>query len=138
MGDPYYHFFTILEVTTMNLNGIWSYELGGVYGWEPVGTLFFKDGHITGGGRNHFATGIYKTKSDGVVLHIEINQFGERRALFGQKSEQVRVDVKAKRDGNEMIGEATLPHTVSGSIHFGLCVRYKRRGDLPKEKISNS
>jgi hypothetical protein len=72
------------------------------------------------------------------VLHIEINQIGERRALFGQKSEKLRVDVKARRDGNEMIGEATLPKSVPGNVHFGLCVRYKRRGDLPEEKISNS
>jgi hypothetical protein len=114
----------------MNLNGIWSSELGGAYGWEPIGTLFLKDGHITGGGRNHYSIGTYKTKGDGAVLHIDINQFGKRRALFGQKSEKVCVVVKAKRDGDKMIGEATLP----GHTEYGMCVRFKRRGDLPEEK----
>jgi len=118
----------------MNLNGIWSSELGGAYGWEPVGTLFLKDGHITGGGRNHYSTGTYKTKNDGAVLHIEINQFGKKRALFGQKSDKVRVVVKAKRDGDRMIGEATLPGALPEHTHYGICVRFKRRADLPEEK----
>jgi hypothetical protein len=116
----------------MNINGIWSYELGGAYGWEPVGTAVFKDGQIYGGGRNHYVIGTYKKKGDGVVLHIEINQFGERRALFGQKSERVRVNVKAKRDGNEMIGEATLAKAVPGQTNYGISVRYKQRAELPK------
>ena len=114
----------------MNINGIWSSELGGAYGWEPIGTLFMKDGHVNGGGRNHYTIGTYKTKEDGVVFHIELNQFGKKRALFGQKSERVGVVVKAKRDGDKMIGEATLP----GHAEYGICIRFKRRADLPDEK----
>ncbi|MEA2080774.1 MAG: hypothetical protein U9P00_13155 [Pseudomonadota bacterium] len=114
----------------MNLNGIWSSDLGGVYGWEPIGTMFLKDGHITGGGRNHYTVGTYKTKGDSAVFHMEIAQYGKKRALFGQKSEQVCVVVKARRNGDKMIGEAPLP----GHMEYGLCVRFKRRGDLPEEK----
>lgn len=118
----------------MNLNGTWSYELGGGYGWEAIGTVFFKDGLITGGGRNHYSIGTYKTKGEGAVLHIEINQFGKKRALFGQKSKQVCVTVKVRRDGDTMIGEATLREAVPGHTHYGLCVRFKRRADLPEKK----
>lgn len=114
----------------MNLNGIWSSELGGAYGWEPIGTLFIRDGHLTGGGRNHYTIGTAKTKGDSFVFHIEINQYGKKRALFGQKSEQVCVVVKGKRDGDRMIGEATLP----GHDEYGICVRFKRRADLPEDK----
>jgi hypothetical protein len=128
----YHHDIKVCEVSSMNLNGIWSNELGGAYGWEAIGTLFFKDGHITGGGRNHYATGTYKTKGDDAVLHIKINQFGEKRALFGQKSDQVCVDVKAKHDGDRMIGEASLHKAPSGKEHYSLCVRFKRRADLPE------
>jgi hypothetical protein len=117
----------------MNLNGIWSNELGGAYGWEPIGTLFLKDGHITGGGRNHYALGTYKTRKDGAVLHIEINQFGEKRALFGQKSDQVRISIKAKGDSEKLTGEATLQKPQSDKNHYSLCVRFKRRAHLPEE-----
>jgi len=118
----------------MNLNGIWSNELGGAYGWEAIGTLFFKDGHIMGGGRNHYATGTYKTKADGVVLHIEINQFGEKRALFGQKSDRVCIVIKAKCDHDKMIGEASLSKKEPVKEHYSLCVRFKRRASLPEER----
>ncbi len=113
----------------MSLDGIWSSELGGPYGWEPIGTMFLRGGHLTGGGRNHFSVGTYREKDDGAVFHIEIRQFGKKRALFGRKSEQVRVIVKARREGDRIIGEATMP----GHIEYALCVRFKRRGDLPEE-----
>jgi len=113
----------------MSLNGIWSCELGGAYGWEPVGTLFLKDGRLQGCGRNHYTLGRYKAKGDGAVFHMELNQYGKKRTLFGQKSEQVCVTVKAKRDGNKLIGEATLP----GRRQYGIFVRFQRRADLPKE-----
>lgn len=118
----------------MNLNGIWSNELGGGYGWEAIGTLIFKDGRITGGGRNHYSLGTYKTKGEGAVLHIEINQFGKKRALFGQKSKQVCVVVKARRDGDTMIGQATPSGALPEHTHYSLCVRLIRRADLPEEK----
>jgi len=114
----------------MNLNGIWSCELGGAYGWEPIGTLFLKDGHIQGGGRNHYTLGTYKAKGDAAVFNIELNQFGKKRTLFGQKSEQADVVVKAMRDGDKMIGEATL----LGHSEYGIFVRFKRRADLPEEQ----
>lgn len=118
----------------MNINGIWSIELGGAYGWEPIGTLYLQDGHIMGGGRNHYSTGKYKTRDKNIVLHFEINQYGEKRALFGQKSGRVCVYVNASRDGDKIIGEATLPPAQSGKIHYGLCIRLKRRADLPAKK----
>jgi hypothetical protein len=114
----------------MSLNGIWSCELGGAYGWEAVGTLFLKDGHLQGCGRNHYTLGTYKTKGDGAVFHMELNQYGNKRTLFGQKKEQVRVTVKAKRDGDKLIGEATLP----GRRKYSIFVRFQRRADLPEEK----
>jgi hypothetical protein len=114
----------------MSLNGIWSCELGGAYGWEPIGTLFLKDGHIQGGGRNHYTLGNYKVKGDGAELHMELNQYGKKRTLFGQKSEQVCLTVKTSLDNDKMIGEATLP----GHSEYGVFVRFKRRTDLPEEK----
>jgi hypothetical protein len=114
----------------MSLNGIWSCALGGTDGWEPIGTLFLRDGHIQGCGRNHYTLGTYKAEGDGAVFNIELNQFGKKRTLFGQKSEQLCVVVKAKRDGDKMIGEATLP----GHAKYGICLLFRRRADLPEKE----
>jgi hypothetical protein len=118
----------------MSLNGIWSYELGSSYGWEPIGTLFLRDGRLQGCGRNHYTLGTYKIKGDGAVFRIELNQYGNKRTLFGQNSEKVCVTVKAKLDDDKMIGEATLP----GHSEYGICVRFRRRADLMEEKFHPS
>jgi hypothetical protein len=115
------------EVGVMSLEGIWSSDIGGAYGWEPIGTMFLKAGRMKGGGRNHYSLGTYEEKGDGtIVFHIDINQFGKQRALFGQKSEKLSIVVTARQDGDKMIGEATMPE----HAEYGIAVRFKRRGDL--------
>jgi len=118
----------------MPLNGIWSWELGSSYGWEAIGALFLRDGCFQGGGRNHYSLGTYKVKGDEAVFRIELNQYGKKRTLFGQNSEQVCVTVKARLDDGKMIGEATLP----GHSEYGICVRFRRRADLREEEFHRS
>ena len=111
----------------MSLDGIWSSDIGGAYGWEPIGTVFLQGGRIKGGGRNHYSIGTYEEKTDGsIVFHIDINQFGKQRALFGQKSDQLSIVLTARLYGDKLIGEATMP----GHSEYGIAVRFKRRGDL--------
>ncbi len=39
----------------MSLNGVWSLEIAGIYGWERVSTVFLEDGRYLGGGATHFS-----------------------------------------------------------------------------------
>ena len=111
----------------MSINGIWSSDIGGAYGWEPIGTVFLEDGRMKGGGRNHYSIGTYSKRDDGSIeFKIDIVQFGKMRALFGQKSENLSIVLVARRDGDKMLGEATMP----GHAEYGIAVRFKRRGDL--------
>lgn len=112
----------------MTINGIWSSELGGPYGWEPNSTLYLKDGQLHGGGRNHYSLGSYKITEQTVVMRINVTQYGKKRALFGQKSEQVNIEVKAALDGERMVGEATIP----GHDVYGIYMRFIRRADEPR------
>ena len=114
----------------MSLDGIWSSDIGGAYGWEPIGTVFFLSGQVQGGGRNHYAIGTYEEQGNGIVVfHIEINQFGKQRTLFGRKAEKLAIVVTAKRDGDRLLGEAMM----EGHSEYGIAVCFKRRGDLPKQ-----
>ncbi len=113
----------------MSVNGIWSSEIQGPYGWESIGTTFLKDGRLMGGGPNHYSIGTYKESDDGsLTFHIDITQFGKKRTLFGRKKAYIPVIVKVSRKGDRMQGEATLP----GQSQYSVQVRYKRRADLPK------
>ena len=115
----------------MSINGIWSSEIGGAYGWEAIGTAFLEDGRLRGGGGNHYSVGRYEEQADGsVVFHIDISQFGKKRTLFGRKSENLPIEVRAhlNDEGTLMLGEATVP----GYSEYGIAVRYKKRGELPE------
>ena len=112
----------------MSLDGIWSSDIGGAYGWEPIGTVYLEGGRLRGGGRNHYSVGTYeKRDDDSIVFQIDIIQFGKKRALFGQKSEELSIVLTARQNGDKLIGEATMP----GHSEYGIAVRFKRRGNLP-------
>jgi len=114
----------------MSINGIWSTEICGAYGWEPISTVFLENGHYIGGGRNHYSSGHYEEKANGsVVFKIDYNQFGQKRPLFGQKSEKLSLVIKARRDGDVILGAATTPK----KPELGITVRFKKRGKLPKK-----
>jgi len=119
------------EVGSMSVDGVWSSDIGGAYGWEAIGTVFFENGRLLGGGRNHYSSGSYREKPDGHIrFHLDINQFGKKRALFGRKSEQLSIDIRARLDekGKTILGEATMPERPEYSI----AVRFRKRGELPE------
>lgn len=113
----------------MSINGVWSSDIGGAYGWEAIGTLFLEDGRATGGGRYHYSFGKYTETADGtVVFKLEVRQFGNKRALFGHKKDELSIVVNAQLHGDKILGEATMP----GHSEYGIAVRFKKRGKLPK------
>ncbi|HHH42587.1 MAG TPA: hypothetical protein ENK49_00470 [Gammaproteobacteria bacterium] len=115
----------------MSIDGVWSSDIGGAYGWEAIGTIFFEKGRLLGGGRNHYSSGRYREKPDGsITFHLDFNQFGKKRALFGRKSEHLSIDIKARLNekGNTILGEATMP----GHSEYSIAVRFRKRGALPE------
>jgi len=59
--------------------------LGGAYGWQPIDTLFLKDGHIQGSGGNHYTLCTYKVKGDGAVLRIDLNRYGKANLVWSKE-----------------------------------------------------
>ena len=113
----------------MSVDGVWSSEIAGAYGWEHIGVVFLKKGRLLGGGAHHYAQGRYKQKKDGtIVLKAKVRQFGKKRPLFGQQEEVLTLEARLKRHGNKMEGEAFVP----GMEGPGILLRYKKRGKLPK------
>jgi|GEM_PF-1260984 len=122
-------FNTWPEILPMSINGVWSSEIAGAYGWEAIGLVFLKNGRLMGGGAHHYSFGRYKKKKDGtIVFKVTIHQFGKQRPLFGEHHEKLSVVARMRRDGDRMEGEAFIP----GGEERTILLRYKKRDELPK------
>ena len=52
----------------MSLDGIWTLEFYGAFGWESAGVLILEKGRALGGGNNHYSRGTYALENDTVLI----------------------------------------------------------------------
>ena len=73
------------------IDGIWSGEIFGMYGWESIGMLALNDGHAIGGGNHHYAVGSYSETDDKVRISLTMNYKDVPRTLFGEAKNRFKV-----------------------------------------------
>lgn len=112
----------------MSLNGVWSLEIAGIYGWERISTVFLEDGRYLGGGASHFSQGRYSVKGKKIKFKLHMIQHGDKRTVFGAKKLNVFTDIKAKRKGNVIRGKAKLKDSRSNIPEY--TVKLVRKADL--------
>ena len=111
----------------MALEGVWTSEIYGLFGWENTGVLMLKDGHAVGGGNNHVSVGTYSIDESEVQMLLEIEYHGPPRTMFGAAEKKLKVALKGK----------TGDGVVEGVVHrsdkpdLSLSFRLTRRGALP-------
>ena len=113
----------------MSLDGIWSMEVGGIYGWERLSTVFFEKGRYLGGGPVMFSQGTYVIDGKKVKIENKVTQHGEKRIVYGEKRKQFSLVITAKRDGNKITGKAHRKGDKSTALKYP--VRFIRLADLP-------
>ena len=64
----------------MSLDGIWAFEIAGIYGWERVSTVYLEKGRYLGGGAFIYSKGSYVTKGKKIKINLQVTQHGEMRA----------------------------------------------------------
>jgi len=113
----------------MSLDGIWVFEIAGIYGWERVSTVFLEKGRYLGGGAIIFSRGTYVTKGKKVTMELDVTQHGKKGSLFGEKRKYFSTVMKAKRKGDKIEGKAYLKgaHSSTASYPF----RLLRQTDIP-------
>ena len=112
----------------MSLNGLWSSEIYGLFGWEPTGVLIMDGDRAYGGGSNHLSMGEFSVDGDAVTLDLELDFHGQPKTVFGRADRELRVHMKGRQQDGVIEGEACRPDKPDMSIHFRLI----RRGDLPR------
>ncbi len=111
----------------MEVEGIWTGELYGPYGWENTGVYVLERNVMLGGNHRHYSTGTYQIAGDQFTAQVSVNYYGPPRAIFGEKSENFEIELKGTL-GNGVI-EAQISRR--DKPEFNVQYRLTRRIDIP-------
>lgn len=112
----------------MSMNGIWSAELYGVYGWENIGIVILESGRVISGGDNHYAIGTCgSTGKNKLSVSLTVDYFGTPRRLFGDTTKHARIAFQGQRKGDRIRGEMWA----TGKPKLSVTTRLTRQSSLP-------
>ncbi len=111
----------------MSIDGIWTGEVYGPFGWENRGVFVLENGRIIGGDNRQYSTGTYSVSGDRVTAELKVHYYGPPRTVFGEKSEEFTINL----DGT--VQEGVFVGTVNrdDKAQFELQYRLTRRIGLP-------
>ena len=119
----------------MSLDGIWVFEVSGIYGWERISTVFLEKGRYLGGGAMMFSQGNYTVDGKHIQIELDVTQHGEKQTIFGEKRKFFSTIMNGKLKGKTITGSAHLKggHSTIAKYRF----RLLRLADLQKLPKSN-
>ena len=111
----------------MSIEGVWTGEFYGPYGWENSGVYVLEHGVIVGGNDRHYSSGRYSVSGDTYKAEVSVQYYGPPRVIFGEKKEQFEIEVTGKLDGAAISAEIVRPDRPQFAVDY----RMTRRLDLP-------
>jgi hypothetical protein len=111
----------------MSIEGIWTGEVYGPFGWDNRGVFVFDDGHIIGGDHRQYSSGTYSQTGQEVKARLQVHYYGPPRAMFGEAREQFAIELEGALEGEEINGVIRRPDRPQ----FDLQIRLTKRMDLP-------
>ena len=111
----------------MSIEGIWSGELYGPYGWENSGVYVLEHGLMLGGNDQHYSAGRYSVSGNSFKAEISVHYYGPPRTIFGEQREQFEIELTGE------LGDGVIDaHIVrSDRPEFEVHYRLTRRIDIP-------
>ena len=109
------------------IEGVWTVEIYGPYGWENNGTYVLDQGRVLGGSERHYSAGHYQFIDNNYRAEIVVNYHGSPRTIFGANCEQFEIVVTGTLD------TGVIEAQMDRKDRPGLSVRYRmtRRLELP-------
>ena len=81
------------ETSAVSMDGIWTSEIYGPYGWENDGTYVLDQGRVLGGNNDHYSVGHYSFVDDSYRAEIIVHYSGQPRAIFGERRQRFEIVV---------------------------------------------
>lgn len=113
----------------MTVEGVWTGEAYGAFGWENRGIFFLQDGKTRGGDNRMYCSGTYLLNGDSFEANWEVKYFGPPRAVFGEAKEKISLKVSGRFNDGVIEAELSRPDRPGYSLHY----RLTKRMDLPAE-----
>jgi len=101
----------------MTVEGIWTTEILGLFGWESMGVVILEKGRAIDGGNHHYSVGSYKSSGDEIQISLAVEYHGTPRTMFGASDKNMTVEL-------------------SGTIRDGIIEGNAFRADKPNQKIA--
>jgi hypothetical protein len=110
----------------VSVEGLWTTEIFGLWGWEHRGVLVLSNGRVFGGGNNHHSTGRYAEDGGEVSISLHISYHGTPRTMFGATEREFTLEMSGVHTGAQITGEMYR----SDRHELKLPFRLTRRADV--------
>lgn len=110
-----------------SIEGIWTGEIYGPYGWESTGTYVLDKGRVVGGNDRHHSAGLYSLLGDSYRAQIVVHYHGQPRAIFGEKRERFEIVVSGTSKNGVIEAQIDREDRPQFSVRY----RMTRRMGLP-------
>ncbi len=112
----------------MSVDGIWTGEVYGPFGWENRGVFLLEKGRIVGGDNRQYTMGSYRVAGTEVTAELRVHYYGPPRTVFGEAKEEFTTVITGVWKNGEIDGTICRPDRPQ----FDLQIRLTKRMDLPE------
>lgn len=111
----------------MSIEGIWTSEIYGPFGWENRGVFLLENGRIVGGDNRQYSVGSYSQSGGDLAAELQTHYYGPPRTVFGEADEEFTTVITGTRNEGEITG--TIKR--ADKPQFDLQIRLTKRLELP-------
>ena len=111
----------------MSLQGLWTSEPYGLYGWENNGVMVLKNGWVLGGGRHHYSVGSYEDAGKEFAMSLDVEYHGQPWTLYGYSDKQISLKFVGEAGDGTIEGSVFRPQNPKQSLMF----RLTKRAEIP-------
>ena len=111
----------------MSVEGIWTGEVYGPYGWENRGIFVLEGGRIMGGDSRQYSVGRYDVSGNTMNAKMVVHYYGPPRTVFGEEQERFDIEIEGKIGDGMIDGQVIRPD----KTQYTLAYRLTKRMDLP-------
>ena len=111
----------------MSVEGIWTSEVYGPFGWENRGVFLLEKGRVIGGDNRQYTMGGYDFADGRVEAELTVHYYGPPRTVYGEASEKFTTKLAGKLTDDVIEGTIGRPDRPE----YDLQIRLTKRMDLP-------